>query len=124
MGGQNQSGATMWSTVTIVLMVGLIVYVFGKMILVFIDHGIIRGSMQEIVNQQGFNEMTANQINVSIQKRMRVDNIRGFGRESFKVSREKSGQKYIVIDYDKKIHLFGNISALVEFDEEIKRERR
>ncbi|WP_185964408.1 DUF4845 domain-containing protein [Aliikangiella marina] len=122
--GRYQSGLTTWSMLTIMLMAGLILYVSGNLLPAYMEHGIIKGSMQEVVNQRGFDNMTATQIHAAIQKRMVVDSVRGFDKSSFKVSREKSGKKFIVIDYDKKVPLFGNISALIEFEEEIRREGR
>ena len=119
-----QSGATMWSMLTIGMMLLLILYVAGKLMFVYIDYGIVKGSMQEIVNQQGFNELTNKQIRSLVEKRMMVDNIREIDKSAIKISKEKSGRKYIVIEYDKKVFLFGNVSALIEFNEEIKRERR
>lgn len=115
-----QTGATMWTTLSIGLMIGFIAYLAFMLIPVYIDHSIIRGSMQEIVNQSEFNQMTSKQVLSAIQKRATIDNIRGFSRDAFKVSREKTGERFILVDYSKKVSLFGNVSALVEFKEEIR----
>ena len=115
-----QKGATMWTTLTVGLMVGVLAIVAFKLIPVYIDHGIIRGSMQEIVNQPNFKTLTTKQILQSMQKRMVIDNIDGFDKKAFRVAREKSGQKYIVIDYSIKVPMFGNVSAAVDFQEEIR----
>lgn len=120
---KRQTGATMWTTLSIGLMIGFIAYLAFMLIPVYIDHSIIRGSMQEIANQSEFKQMTSKQILIAIQKRTTIDNIRGFSSDAFKVSREKSGQRFIVIDYSKKVSLFGNVSALVEFKEEVRTNR-
>ena len=115
-----QRGATMWTTLTVVLMAGFIAYLVFKLAEVYLDHSIIRGSMQEIVNQREFQQMTPKQILSSMSKRMTIDNIRGFDKEAFTVAREKSGEKYIVIKYSKKVHIAGNVSAVVDFEEEVR----
>ncbi|TQV86676.1 DUF4845 domain-containing protein [Aliikangiella coralliicola] len=117
---KQQQGATMWSTLSIGLMIGFIALIAFKLVPVYIDHGIIRGSMQELVNQRDFRQMTAKQILLSMEKRMMVDNIRGFGKDAFTVSREKSGEKFIIIEYSAKVPIAGNVSASVDFKEEIR----
>ena len=115
-----QRGATMWTTLTVVLMAGFIAYLAFQLSQVYLDHSIVRGSMQEIVNQREFQQMTPKQILSSMSKRMTIDNIRGFDKDAFTVAREKSGEKYIVINYSKKVHIAGNVSAVVDFQEEIR----
>lgn len=115
-----QRGATMWTTLTVGLMAAFIAYLVFKLVDVYLDHSIIRGSMQEIVNQREFQQMTSKQILTAMGKRMMIDNIRGFDKEAFSVAREKSGEKYIVINYSKKVHIAGNVSAVVDFQEEIR----
>lgn len=118
-----QRGATMWTTLSIGLMVAFFAMMAFKLIPVYIDHGIIKGSMQEIVNQPQFKTMSTKQILSTMQKRMMIDNIRGFDQNAFKVSRDKSGEKFILISYSQKISIAGNISAVVDFDEEVRRAR-
>ncbi|WP_196137354.1 DUF4845 domain-containing protein [Aliikangiella sp. G2MR2-5] len=119
-----QHGATMWTTLSFVLMIGFIAFLAFKLSQAYLDHGIVRGSMQEIANHHEFQRMTAKQIAESIKKRLIIDSIRDFDKDAFKVVREKSGEKYILIDYSKTVHIAGNVSALVEFKEEIRPERK
>ena len=123
-GMKTQKGATMWSTLAILFMVGFLGLIAFKLIPIYMDHGIIRKSMQEIVNQQNFRNMTSKQILSAMQKRMIIDNIDGFDKDTFKVSRDKSGDKFITINYGKKVPIAGNVSAFVEFNEEVRTNRR
>ncbi len=121
---RRQRGSTMWSTLSITLMVGFIAFLAFHLIPVYLDHGIIRSSMQEIVNAHNFKQMSTKQIQSTIAKRMTIDNIRGFDKGAFTVVRGKKGtEKYIMIDYSQKIPLFSNVFALVEFKEEIRTSR-
>gem|GEM_PF-2142866 len=119
-----QSGATMWTTLSVILMVGFLGFLAFHVLPVYGEHATIRKSMQEIVNHDNFRNMTSKQILSAMQKRMIIDNIDGFDKDAFKVSRDKSGEKYITINYAKKVPLFSNISALVEFNEEVRSSRR
>jgi len=118
-----QTGATMWTTLTVSLMAALIAYVAFKLSFVYIDHSIVRGSMQEIANQAGFDSMTRSDIKRAISNRMTIDNIRDMPKKFFEVTQDRTGRKSIKIHYDKRVHLFGNISALVEFREVIEPKR-
>lgn len=118
---KNQAGATMWSTMAIGLMVAFFALMVFKLIPEYIDHGIIKSSMQQIVNKSNFKEMSQRQILTAMQKRMMIDNIRGFNKKAFQVKLEKSGEKFILIKYDRKLELVSNISFLIEFEDEIRR---
>lgn len=115
-----QRGATMWSTLSIVFMIGFMAMLAFKLIPLYMEHGIIRSSMQEIANQAGFREMSQREIVSALNKRLMIDNIRGFDKEAFKVATDKTGQKFILIDYSQKVSIASNVSALVEFKEEIR----
>ena len=118
-----QRGATMWTTLTVGLMAGFIVYLTFILGDIYLNFRIIRSSMQEIVNQPNFKEMTTRAILSAMEKRMMIDNIRDFKKDTFSVKKLKSGEKYIVIKYDSKAHVASNIYVLVEFNEEIRRAR-
>jgi len=118
-----QRGATMWTTLTVGLMAGFIVYLTFILGDIYLNFRIIRSSMQEIVNQPNFKEMTTRAILSAMEKRMMIDNIRDFKKDTFSVKKMKSGEKYIVIKYDSKAHVASNIYVLVEFNEEVRRAR-
>ncbi|MDH5434303.1 MAG: DUF4845 domain-containing protein [Gammaproteobacteria bacterium] len=118
-----QSGASTWTTMTFVLMLIFFSIITFKVSLIYLDHGIIKKSMQEIVNQRNFESMSSEEIMVSMDKRMIIDNIRGFDKKAFQVKRTDKGEKYIIIEYDKVESLFGDISIIVKFKEDIKKHK-
>jgi len=116
-----QHGATMWTTLSVVFMIGFIVYLGAVIGNIFLDHKFISGSMQEVVNQSNFKSMTKKDIIKTINKRLTIDNIRGLDKDVINVKREPSGNgRYIHVKYQKKSNLFANVNILVEFDEEIR----
>ena len=119
-----QSGATMWSTMTIALMIGFIAFLGFKMMFVYIDHSFVRGSLREIVNATGFDNMSRNDIRRAVSNRLTIDNIRDMPEGFYKISQNRAGKKSILVKYTKKVPIAGNISAVVEFDEEIARDER
>lgn len=117
---RHQKGATMWSMLSIILMIGFMVYLGSIIGNIYIDHKFIRGSMQEVVNRSDFKTLTKKQILESINKRLSIDNIRGLDKDVISLKAEQNGTRYIKIQYSKKSDLFENIYILIEFDEEIR----
>jgi len=117
---QRQRGATMWTTLSIVLMIGFIAMIAFKLAPVYLDHRIIRASMQEVANQHDFGQKTQMEVLNSVQKRLDIEGISIFTRENFSVVREKSGAKYIQIKYSQKVPMMGNVSALIEFEDQVR----
>ncbi|MGX5173525.1 DUF4845 domain-containing protein [Aliikangiella sp. IMCC44653] len=116
-----QQGSTMWTKLMLIFVIVFFGMLAFKMIPIYLEHNVITSSMQNIVNQANFKEMTPKQIYTNVQKRLNIDSVRGFEKDAFKVMREKSGEKYIVIKYSKKENFMSNIYILIEFEEEVRR---
>jgi hypothetical protein len=117
----HQRGATMWTTLSVVFMIGFILYLGAIIGNIFLDHKFIAGSMQEVVNQSNFKSMSKKDVLSTINKRLTIDNIRGLDKSVINVKRERSGNgRYIHVKYEKKSKLFANVNIVVEFDEEIR----
>ncbi len=116
-----QTGATMWTTISVALMLGFVGY-FGVIVGgAYWDNYLITNSMKEIVNQAGFKTMSKREVISSIGKRLIVDGIRNLDpKESFIVKKDLSGQKYIHVQYETQSSLFANLHVLAKFDQEIK----
>ncbi len=119
-----QSGATMWTMLFMVFVLVFLGMIAFKLIPIYMEHSVIRSSMQHIVNEADFKSMTTQQIYSKVQKRLNIDNVRGFDRDAFKVERKKGGEKYISIQYEKKENIISNVFVVVEFNEEVTREGR
>lgn len=116
-----QTGATMWTTLSVTLMLGFVGY-FGVIVGgMYWDNYLIRNSMKEIVNQANFKTMGKREVLSSIGKRLTVDGIRDLDRKkAFMVKKDKSGEKYIHVQYENQSSLFANLFITAKFDQEIK----
>ena len=115
-----QAGATMWGWLALIVMIGFIAMIAFKVVPLYFDHSIIRSTIQEVVDNSEFSDMSNKSITRAISNRMTVNNIRNIDAKSFQTKLDKRGRKYILIRYDRKVHIMSNASALVEFDEEIR----
>lgn len=115
-----QKGATMWTTLTVVMMACFLFYQGFAVGSLFLDHGFIRASMKELVEQPNFKTMTIQTILATVNKRLTIDNIRGLDKDTISIKQDKSGEKYILIKYQAKTHIIANVSAVIDFEEEIR----
>lgn len=121
-GKKYQQGATMWTTLTVALMAGFMVYLGFVIGNVYLDHSIVRGSIKELVATPNFKNMSKMEAFSSLQKRLLIDGVRDIDRSAFEIKKDKSGARYVHIKYSVTSHVMANVSALVEFDEEIRPE--
>ena len=117
---QYQRGATMWTTLSVGLMVGFLIYLSFVVGGIFLDHKFITGSMQEVVNRADFKSMTRKSVIKTINSRLLIDGIRNLEKNAISIKREKSGEKYLMVDYAAKANVLANISVVVDFKEEIR----
>jgi len=120
---RQQSGATMWSWLAIVGMVGFISMQAFKVVPIYFEHRIIRSTLQDLVDSREFENMSGKTIISTIQSRLSINNVRSVDSKAFKSMRDRTGEKYILIQYEQRASIMSNLSALVEFNEEIRSSR-
>lgn len=119
-----QNGATMWSMLGIVTMIGFITMLAFKVVPEYFEHSQIRSTVQSLVDSREFNDLTNGQIMSKIEKRLTLNNVRSISaKKSFKPMRARNGDKYVLIDYTKMVPIMSNLSAYIEFKEEIHQSR-
>jgi len=123
MNSKHQSGATMWSWLTILVMVGFLGMQAFQVVPIYFEHRVVRAALQDVVDSREFAEMTNKSIMRSISSRMTINNVRSIDSKAFKAMRDRTGDKYILVKYDVKVPIMSNLSAVVEFNEEIRKTR-
>lgn len=118
-----QNGATMWGWMSVVGMIGFIAMLAFKITPIYFEHSIVRSALQDVVDSREFSNMTNKSIIRTIQSRLTINNVRSIKRDSFKAARDRTGEKYILVSYEQKVSIMSNLSAVVEFNEEIRPSR-
>ena len=116
-----QSGATMWGWLSIIMMVGFLGMLAFKVAPIYVEHRVVRAALQDVVDSREFVNMSNKSVMRAIQSRMAINNVRTISAKSFKAMRDRTGDKYILVLYDVKVPIMSNISAVVEFNEEIRK---
>jgi hypothetical protein len=120
---KRQNGATMWGWLAVIGMVGFISMQAFKVVPIYFEHRIIRAAIQDLVDSREFANMSAKKAISKVQSSLSINNVRGIDSKAFKAMRDRTGERYILIQYEQRATIFSNLSVLVEFNEEIRPSR-
>lgn len=113
---RQQRGASFFSTMMILMVVGIFATVGFKLYPAYFDHYLINSVMTEVTEDVTEMSKSNRDIRLTIYKRFRVNQVKLPSEDSLKFERE-SGVLTITLDYQIKIPMFYNVTALVEFNE-------
>jgi hypothetical protein len=119
----NQNGATIWGWLSLFIMVGYLVMLAFKVVPIYFDHRIIKSVAQDMVDSREYENMSNRQIMSTLSNRLTINNVRGIDNTAFKPSRDRAGEKFLKIEYSQKVNIMGTLSAVADFDEEIRETR-
>lgn len=111
-----QTGATLWSMISISVLVIFFALLLIKLIPPYLSDMKVRAALDSIERQAKGSTMSNAQIMISLEKRFDIDSITHVNlREDVVIERE-GRMKIVRIAYEAQIPLAFNISALLEFD--------
>lgn len=102
-----------YSTVIIVAMFGIFLTAALKIAPAYMDHNVVTNTMDGIVANNDMGEMNINDIRDSLMKTLSINNVKLSG-DAIKLVQE-GGQEFVDINYETRVPLFYNISAVVSF---------
>jgi len=82
---------------------------------VYIDHNVITGICQELVESGEADDMTITDIRNRVSSGLRVNNVTGFDLSSIS-KRVESDSAIIRINYERRVELFANLDVVAKFD--------
>ncbi len=109
---QRQQGS-FYSTVIIVAMFGIFLTAALKIAPAYMDNNVIVDTMNGIAANNDMGEMDLADIRDSLMKTLSINNVKLNG-DAIKLVQE-GGQEFVDINYESRIPLFYNISAVVSF---------
>lgn len=110
---QSQQGS-FYSTVIIVAMFGIFLTAALKIAPAYMDNNVVVNAMEGIAANNDLQEMTISDIRADMMKSLGVNNVALSG-DAINVVQE-GGQEFVEINYETRVPLFYNISALVSFN--------
>lgn len=116
---QSQAGASIFTTLIIVALIGLVLLAGLKIAPAYLDHTAIVNALEGALANQEAGTGIAD-LRSSVARTANVNGIRDFDASAIDLVRE-SGQEYVVLSYEKRVPLFYNIDAVVSFEDRFAR---
>ena len=112
-----QRGASALTMMVVVLFFGGLLTLVIKLGPIYLDDMTIQEALESLDGTEGLSEMGVAQVRTLINKRLSVNNVRGFDAKNITV--EKDGELVIInVDYEVRNNLFSNVDTVVHFKHE------
>lgn len=105
-----------WLSIAVVLFI--IVWIGLKFGSVYLDHYGARSQIEELQSTRGDQAETAEEVRQRLAKRLQINNLKGMLDSDQITVVERGSRVVIVMNYEVKTTLAGNMSVLIEFDEQ------
>ena len=113
---KQQRGMTLTGIIFTVFLVGFALTIAFKMVPHYLDNNVIQGAIDQ-VGATGVNEQTELGIRRKLSDFFIINNIRDIDTKDVKLVRTSRGTK-IMLDYEKRVELFGNVDVVMKFHNE------
>ena len=114
-----QRGASFLAAMIMLALLGLFILASLKLAPAYVDHNVIMNTLENIKANNNMNDMSIREIRSSLSRTLITNNIRDFDTNAITLIEENNGNTYINIEYESRVELFYNISALVHFEDRI-----
>ena len=107
----------------VILMIALLLglfFTFGlKVGPLYVDHNLITGLCQGLIDNGEANTLTVTEVRDRISSTLRINNISDFDLNSI-LMRKDNGEAIITVAYEKRIPLVANLDIVATFDESLR----
>ncbi|MDX1597045.1 MAG: DUF4845 domain-containing protein [Marinobacter sp.] len=112
-----QSGASALTMLVMVLFFGSLLTLVIKLGPAYLDDITIQEALEGLEGTEGLSTMGPPQVRSLINKRLSVNNVRGF--DAKQISVEKNGEFVVIkVDYEVRNNLFRNVDTVIHFKHE------
>lgn len=112
-----QRGASALTMMIMVLFFGGLLTLVIKLGPAYLDDITIQEALESLDGTEGLSQMGPAQVRTLINKRLSVNNIRGFDAKNISV--DKNGEFVVIkVDYEVRNNLFSNVDTVVHFQHE------
>lgn len=116
-GPGRQTGASSLTILVMVLFFGSLLTLVIKLGPAYLDDITIQEALESLDGTEGLSDMGTAQVRTLINKRLSVNNIRGFDAKQIAV--EKNGEFVVIkVDYEVRNNIFRNIDTVISFKHE------
>ena len=114
-----QRGISSAGVLLIAVLLGLFFTVGLKVGPLYVDHNLITGLCQDLIDNGEANGMTVTEVRDRITSTLRINNVTDFDLNSIRMRKENS-EAIITVAYEKRVPLIANLYILATFDESLR----
>lgn len=115
-GAHRQRGMTMMSWLIVLGITVFFILIGIKMVPTYLENYSIRQVLQNMENDRSVRKMTPAEMRVSFKKRLRINSVYDFDKSALKIKKENEGKK-ILVDYEVRKPIAGNVAVVMSFSE-------
>ena len=112
---KKQQGVSKLGLVVMFFLVAVFLTAGLKVVPLYIDHNLIVGICDELIETGEADNMTISDIRIRVSNTLRINNVTGFDLRSITLRRENS-QAIITVAYERRVELFANLDVIAKFD--------
>lgn len=114
-----QRGISSAGVLLIAVLLGLFFTVGLKVGPLYVDHNLITGLCQDLIDNGEANGMTVTEVRDRISSTLRINNATDFDLNSIRM-RKENGEAIITVAYEKRVPLIANLDIIATFDESLR----
>jgi hypothetical protein len=114
-----QRGISSAGVLLIAVLLGLFFTVGLKVGPLYVDHNLITGLCQDLIDNGEANGMTVTEVRDRISSTLRINNVTDFDLNNIRM-RKENGEAIITVAYEKRVPLIANLDIVATFDESLR----
>ena len=114
-----QRGISSAGVLLIAVLLGLFFTVGLKVGPLYVDHNLITGLCQDLIDNGEANSMTVTEVRDRLSSTLRINNVTDFDLNSIRL-RKENGEAIITVAYEKRVPLIANLDIFATFDESLR----
>ena len=114
-----QRGISSAGVLLIAVLLGLFFTVGLKVGPLYVDHNLITGLCQDLIDNGEANSMTVTEVRDRLSSTLRINNVTDFDLNSIRL-RKENGEAIITVAYEKRVPLIANLDIVATFDESLR----
>ncbi len=117
---KSQRGASMFVVILLMAIFALIITVTIRVVPAYLEDRVVRNSMRGILAGQEASLLSLSEIRSRADRSFRMNGVDDFNVNNIRTL-SQGGSNYIDINYEKRVHLFLNIDAVMTFEHSFER---
>ncbi|MFI3223445.1 MAG: DUF4845 domain-containing protein [Methylococcaceae bacterium] len=115
---KNQQGFSLFSLIFIITLLFIVISLTVKIAPVYLNHSKVVGMLEQLKQEAHVEKKTETEIKSSLSKRININNIDDVTQNDISLNRQGNAFK-VLINYEVVRQVYGNLSVLIEFNDEI-----